>query len=85
MDFGAPPGNPSAAFTQQRQRPRAGYHPSRAAFSQTYNYDQVNRLCTVREVPTATPWGAHSCGDMQGLFGGESWRQTFGYDRFGNE
>ncbi|MDZ7640062.1 MAG: hypothetical protein U5J83_17730 [Bryobacterales bacterium] len=56
-----------------------------AAFAQTYNYDQVNRLCTVREVPTSTPWGAHTCGDMQGLFGGESWRQTFGFDRFGNQ
>ncbi|MCC6262136.1 MAG: hypothetical protein IT169_01050 [Bryobacterales bacterium] len=54
-------------------------------FAQTYNYDPLNRLCSVREVQATTPWGPHACGDMQGLFGGEAWRQTFGFDQFGNQ
>ena len=48
-------------------------------------YDQLNRLCSVRETQQATPWGQHNCGDPQGLYGGESWRQSFGYDRYGNQ
>jgi YD repeat-containing protein len=56
-----------------------------AAFSQTYNYDQVNRLCSVREQATATPLAAYSCTATGALESGETWRQRFGYDRFGNQ
>ncbi|MCW5963222.1 MAG: hypothetical protein KIT83_04210 [Bryobacterales bacterium] len=54
------------------------------SYAQTYNYDQVSRLCSVREsLGSALP--SHGCGDTQGLAAGESWRQAFGYDRYGNK
>lgn len=55
-----------------------------ASFSQTYNYDQVNRLCTVRERATATPLAAHPCGNTGELATEETWRQVFQADRWGN-
>ena len=39
-------------------------------FAQSFGYDGVNRLLTASEVSTVT--------------GGQSWTQTFAYDRFGN-
>ena len=47
-----------------------------AAWSQTYDYDALNRLTCATEVTGTAPAG--SCSSQN------SWRQTYGYDRFGN-
>jgi RHS repeat-associated protein len=58
-----------------------------ATFAQTYGYDPVNRLCSVRERASGTPLGPYSCTGTGPLEtgAGETWRQRFGYDQFGNQ
>jgi RHS repeat-associated protein len=46
------------------------------AWSQTYDYDALNRLTCATETTGPSPAG--SCSAQN------SWRQTYGYDRFGN-
>jgi RHS repeat-associated protein len=56
---------------------------SGASFNQTYNYDDVNRLCTVRETSSTTPLAPRACGDATGL-SGDTWYQSYMFDRWGN-
>ncbi|HET9217610.1 MAG TPA: RHS repeat-associated core domain-containing protein, partial [Terriglobia bacterium] len=46
------------------------------SWAQTYEYDDLNRLVCATEAVAAAPLTSCSSGN--------SWRQTFGYDRFGN-
>jgi RHS repeat-associated protein len=56
---------------------------SGASFNQTYQYDDVNRLCTVRETSSTTPLAPRACGDATGL-SGDTWYQSYMFDRWGN-
>lgn len=56
---------------------------SGASFNQTYNYDDVNRLCTVRETSSTTPLAPRACDDATGL-SGDTWYQSYMFDRWGN-
>ncbi|MDZ7640064.1 MAG: RHS repeat-associated core domain-containing protein [Bryobacterales bacterium] len=55
-----------------------------ANFNQTYQYDSLNRICSVRETASTTPLGPRNCGDVGGVIGGEAWYQAFTHDRYGN-
>ncbi|MDZ7640057.1 MAG: hypothetical protein U5J83_17705, partial [Bryobacterales bacterium] len=55
-----------------------------ANFNQTYHYDPLNRICSVRETASTTPLGPRNCGDVGGVIGGEAWYQAFAHDRYGN-
>jgi RHS repeat-associated protein len=55
-----------------------------ANFNQTYHYDPLNRICSVRETASTTPLGPRNCDDVSGVIGGETWFQAYSVDRFGN-
>jgi RHS repeat-associated protein len=57
---------------------------SGASFNQTYNYDSLSRLCSVRETASTIPLGPRTCGDHGSPISGETWYQAFAHDRYGN-
>ena len=54
------------------------------SYARMYHDDRVSRLCTVRE-SLGSPLPPHACGGAQGLSAGETWCQSFGCGRYGNQ